>query len=442
MRKAGFYLALLLLAVQASRWVGPHPSLYEFAPFPPASWVVQHAGLSLLIGLLGALCLRASPGYALAGSILGLFPAFLGLCARLWLEMTQAGSLLGSAVASLIMPAIPWALLLCCALWSWAWMRPIRTAVITAALLACAWALPPAAGLAWLGWRWDFGPRDLSEAAGLARPSWAVASALTILHMRPVEKGAFRVELLSSAWNGLELSRDNLEAIERYWERRDGRTVFARQALKALRHGWLLWKEEGRALDAAMRHLPGIEPPDYRLALGLIYASPITPDNLGKLEELAELARMRPDGFERVLQSQYIFEAFASAFARYGDEAGARQWLRRIDGLWPLYEKKIEVAPLETFRDGWIEGRVIRRRSAAWAKVVLFHLQAEEATLSASFRLDPSGRFRFSGLGSGSYYLALLADGQQLSGPLHPSPGAIELNPEQPTVVLPPIVAE
>jgi len=214
-------------------------------------------------------------------------------------------------------------------------------------------------------------------------------------------------------------------------------------AALALRGGWRLHWEAERALAADRLALPGLIVPGYLGALALIRAGPLTPARFQKLEELSLLAQERREGFESARGAQLIYEAFSAAYARFGQEAGARSWIYKIDRLWPIYEKKIEVSPLEDFREGLVEGWVLEGdRPALSVRVGLFWIPpggpASPGTLSASVLPDPGGRFRFAGLGAGQYYLGLMGP-NRFPGRILGSPGVIRFSEAFPAVTLPPI---
>jgi len=98
-------------------------------------------------------------------------------------------------------------------------------------------------------------------------------------------------------------------------------------------------------------------------------------------------------------------------------------WLDRIRGLWPLFESDIHIEPIEDNFDGWIGGRLLYNgRPASGIRVGLFMLPSSMTIVGAYTGLvastlpDESGRFVFTDLTTGDYYLALRADPLLLGG--------------------------
>src|SRR6185369_16583416 len=197
---------------------------------------------------------------------------------------------------------------------------------------------------------WDFGPRTLPEAAGL--PAVEEAPSIGIAWLKQFGAEPYVVEEKKTEMFGLDVSQESLVKLYQYLDARNYKSIFWKRGLKALRQGWLFWWDADRALKAASLAVPGRISPDYRQALSLIKAGPQTQSRMSALEGLAERAKPRKEGFEDVTQSQYIFEGFSGAYARLGNEDQARWWLLKIDGLWPIYEKRIEVTQVESMHDG------------------------------------------------------------------------------------------
>jgi hypothetical protein len=314
-----------------------------------------------------------------------------------------------------------------------------------AAVLLLAWAVPTAL----VEWRlraaWDFGPESLAQAAGV--PAAEAAPQVEVAVLRPSAGGArFRCDRRVQAAEGVDASPESLERLDAYLKTHGHRSLFARQALAAVRLGWLLWWDADRALEAALRRVPGRCGPDYRKALALIAAGPLTPQRFALLAALDEAAGQSSEGFEDVNGSQVVFEAFATAFARFDDENRARYWLGRVGNLWPFNDKKIEVNPLQDLRSGVVWGKVlIDGRPASSVRVGLFLETESEVTkkttysLSASAFPDSEGAFVFRYLGSGRYHLELQGTAEQLRGDILGSPGIIDISDSSPTARLEPI---
>ena len=296
---------------------------------------------------------------------------------------------------------------------------------------------------------WDFGPRSLVEAAGL--PPLEEAPAVSVALLKPAAGEPYHLESKKAELGGLNVSQESLVKLYQYLDSRAYRSIFWRRGLKALRQGWLFWWDADRALKAASLAVPGRVAPDYRQALGLLKSGPQTQARLSALESLAAQAKPRKEGFEDVTQSQYIFEGFSGAYARLGNEDQARWWLLKIDNLWPIYEKRIEVTQVESMHDGEVGGTVLLSSAPAEGMLVgLFYLgmstttetALSSGTLSDSMLADAQGRFKFSYLGPGRYYLGLLGVPSDLSGRIHDSPGIIDLSRDVPVARLAPIIIE
>jgi hypothetical protein len=288
----------------------------------------------------------------------------------------------------------------------------------------------------------DFGPRSLAQAAGLqVEPP----PDLGVLDLGGVDAEGSTVRVFSGP---IALTPTSIAAMDEYLRAREGRTIFAKQASDAVRHGLLAWWEADLALEAHAAAMGQIRP-DYRQALALLRAGPLTRERYEALEKLEALAQKSPQGFESILQSQFIFEAFSAAFGRFGDSAKAREWLGKIDRLWPVYEKKIEASPVESMRDGEISGTLLLEgRPARALKVGLFYLASSTATyrdgsnLCCSAFPDGEGRFRFQDLGAGRYKIALLGGPELARARVQGVPGVVALDLKARTEELAPILIE
>ena len=124
----------------------------------------------------------------------------------------------------------------------------------------------------------------------------------------------------------------------------------------------------------------------------------------------------------------------------------AREWLARLDGLWAVSDKRIEVGSLEDLREGRVEGALLLAdHGATGVRVGLFMVWRSSATqtthywLSGSRIPDQDGRFYFDGLGPGRYVLALLGRPEDLRGSFFGLPGVFEVTYERPDVLLNPL---
>ena len=117
-----------------------------------------------------------------------------------------------------------------------------------------------------------------------------------------------------------------------------------------------------------------------------------------------------------------------------------------MENLWPINEKKVEVTPLQSLRNGVVQGTLlIDGRPASSVRVGLFLETTSEVTkkttyvLSVSAFPDSDGNFAFRYLGSGRYHLELQGTPEQLRGDILGSPGIIELSEAAPLARLAPI---
>ena len=426
--------------------------------------------LGLAWWLLRLLELRSGDGGLWPALLGGAAGALQGCCVCRWILMADAIGRLGTGFAGrLLSYGLPLALAASLALTAAALLHPdfrgVRSRWLAAALLA--WAVPTALAEWRLRSAWGFGPADLSQAAAV--PAAAAAPQMAVAVLRPTAKepsslegrrsplpeGAAaggrtcRIERRAQAAEGLDASPRSLQKLSAYLQERGWRSVFARQALGAVRRGWLLSWDADRALEYASLRVPGRVVPDYGMALALIRAGPLTAGRFARLERLHRAAVESSAGFEDVGTAQLRFEAFAAAFARFNYEARARYWLGRVDNLWPLNDKKVEVAPLESLRDGAVSGTLLLDgRPASAVRVGLFLETTSEATKKTAFSLslsafpDYAGNFRFEHLGAGRYHLELQGAPEFLRGAILGSPGCIEIAESSPTARLAPILIE
>ncbi len=441
-------LSLLLAAeTLAWCWAVRAPSPFDLSLPPTPTEAASRVAVSVATAL--AAFASAAPALALEGFVAGLLLALLGAQAAGWLRLFEAWRLLGWFSGTFFAPLTPPVLAASAALVGaalrWTEFEGRRWQTCLAVLLL--WALPLRAGSAWIRSRYSIRAASLAADAGLEPAAGAERVSLAWLY--PWAGRSVRFEEKQAVISGVNVAPESLEKLQAYLRARDFQGVFAKQAIAALRQGWLFWWEADRALDAAMMHHPGRLPPDYLGALGLLRAGPMDETRYRRLQALADVAAPRKEGFEDVNRSQLIFEGFASAYARFGDEESARPWLYRIDNLWPIYEKKIEITPVETRHDGHIEGTLLLGGAPAeGVKVGLFYVALSTSAsppsgwLSESDFPDSRGRFSFDALAPGYYYLGLMGLPTQLRGRVLNSPGLIQLLAEKPSVVLDPIRVE
>ncbi|MBI3566409.1 MAG: hypothetical protein HY079_14540 [Elusimicrobia bacterium] len=406
-------------------------------------------GLAVLLGA-AAFGAAGGRGRARLGAAFGLLASAVGWCASRWPHLSRALELDGMRFGGPFLAAMLGAayaataafIAACLLLEDW---KPYATRLtLLAALL---WAVPTGMTEYALTRWWGFGPRSLAEAAEV--PTNDDAEAAAVVRLSGLRGRAYTREVSIMAAQGVSLSARSVAKLQEWLERAGYRDVFAREALADVRRGWLLWWEPERALDAMMTDVPGRAHPDYRGALDLIKVGPLTPRRYMKLGRLAQSAAASPAGFEDATQSQYIFEGFAACYARFGDEASARRWLVRIDNLFGVSEKKLEIAPVEDFREGRVEGSVLLDgRPAGAVRVGLFQVWRTTPTAAGARLLsdaafpDDDGRFEFSDLGPGEYELALLGRPEDLRGAITGSPGRFELGYDRRAVAFPAIRIE
>ncbi|HXT01993.1 MAG TPA: hypothetical protein VN915_15060, partial [Elusimicrobiota bacterium] len=309
--------------------------------------------------VLGAAAFASAGGKGRArlGASFGLIMSAIGWCASRWPQLSRAIDLSGATFAGpflggLAAPAFAATAAAAAAALLLKDARP--RALFLVAWLAALWAVPTFATEAALARWWGYGPRTLAEAAHIPTNDDAqVAAVVRLSPSRGRTTTRESVRMASSLQDvrpdeppstGVDLSPESLAKLEGFLQRAGYRDVFAAEALDHVRRGWLMWWDADRALDAMMIAVPGRAVPDYRGALDLIKVGPMTAERFEKLQQLDAEATADPrSGFEQVTRSQYIFEGFAAAYARFGDEAKARRWLGHIDNLLLVTEKKVEV---------------------------------------------------------------------------------------------------
>lgn len=407
--------------------------------------------LGLLLGstVLGAAAFAAARGRGalLHGAAFGALASTAGWCASRWPQLARAVELCGGVFLGIVLTTSLTAALalshaaLAAFLIREDWRPWSRRAAL---ILVGTWAAVTLGADAALTRVWGFGPRSLASAAGV--PTNRESDTLAVAWLYPSGGRAYRVDARRMSSETTDLSPASIDRLEEFLARHGFRGVFAREALAAVRLGRLQWWDEERALDAAMISVPGRAHPDYLRALELLRAGPVTAERYGKLEQLAASTGKRVAGFEKAGDAQRIFEGFSAAYARFGDEVKAREWLLLLDGLWAVSEKRIEVGVVEELREGRVDGAVLLDDAPApRLRVGLFAVWRSSATetthywLSGSRVPDPDGRFSFDGLGPGPYVLALLGRPEDLRGSFTGVPGVFEVTYERPEVLLNPV---
>lgn len=276
------------------------------------------------------------------------------------------------------------------------------------------WVLPCGLSEAYLRLAWDFGRPGLADAAGVRKASEADKLALLVLSLPDGSPGVQRREETMAA-EGLAVSRRELASVRRYLEKQGYQTVFVAPALRYLRRGWELMWDPGGAMDAALVRLGPRFPPDHQAFLRTVLVSPATPENYGRLENLARAA----DGLETasIKRAGNLYQGLSDAYARFGDLKNSNLWLGRIRKLWPLYDDDVNVDPVEDIHDGRVSGTVtFNGRPASAVQVGLFMQVSTSSVVSAKGSVvasawpDADGAFEFTDLTPGRYYLALRSD--------------------------------
>jgi hypothetical protein len=443
-----------------TRSVIQYPDVFPMELSPERALGLQASGV-----VLGAAAFAAAGGRGSArlGAAFALILSALGWCASRWPELSRAIDLCGGIFAGPFIAGVlstAFALTAACVAAALL-LKELRPNAAYLALAAAAlWAVPTAATEAALTRWWGLGPRTLAQAAGV--PTGEDAQIAAVIRLAPNRARSTSRESVRMSGSlqdvrrgappslGVDLSPTSLAKLETFLERAGYRGVFAEEALNHVRRGWLMWWDADRALDAMMVSVPGRAHPDYRGALDLIKVGPLTAERFTKLEQLDAAAKADPrSGFEDVTVSQYIFEGFVAAYARFDDEPKAREWMAHIGNLFLVMEKKVEISQLEDFREGRVTGTLnLDGRPAGSVMVGLFEVwrstpaAAGVRLLSGSTFPDENGHFSFSSLGPGQYELALLGRIEDLRGRVLNSPGRFEIGYDRPQANLPPIDVE
>jgi hypothetical protein len=287
------------------------------------------------------------------------------------------------------------------------------------ALLVC-WAIPVHLLDDTMRTRWDFGLPSLAAAADVPKAINAPEVGVVILSKSDGDPG-HRYRQRSLAAGGVEVTPESLRLLRNYVDSRGMRTVFLAEALEALRQGWALNWDVDRAADADLLSRGQAFPPDYIGFLDAMTVAPATVDNYERLETAGPTAWDAK--IPSIKKAQKVFEGFSTAYARFGDREKSDAWLRRIQGLWPLYEDNFHVEPIAEVSNGVISGELRFSGAAArGVKIGLFARPSTTTVMLANRHLvdamfpDERGRFIFTDLLPGEYYLALQADPLVLGG--------------------------
>jgi len=423
--------------------------------FPPPLGALEGLEKLAAVSLFGALALagavssRRAKAFAL-GAALGCVYFLLAWAAYEWIPVVISLKLLESFWGPTFEIALPWLLATGLLLSSGLILHedfrahsPILVAPLIGVIFFGAFFCK-----LWLSAYWGYGPANLAEAFGLAPASGT--QTVMMMDLRPAEGLPYRVEERELSLEGITLTSRNLVNLYVYLRQCRYQSIFAAQAVRALRKGWLLWWDESRALEAAALSYPSRMAPDYVGALAFIRAGPITMDRFHKLQALSRVAQINSDGIGDIDRAQSVFEAFEAAYARFNDAPGARYWLSRLDNLQIVSIRNFSVAPLEPFIDGKISGSIQMqgpgKDSASSFVIGLFFISSNttgkflEGALSQTTFPDAKGRFSFRDLGRGRYYLALMGTPALSQTRIKNVPGVMTLQAKSPSLALKPIL--
>lgn len=443
-RKFSNTLPLFLFAAACMLWVF-NPPLRPAGSFPAELSAAEAMARALVCVALGAASFALSSeaaGRALAGLGCGILFSVFGALAYRWIGMREAFRRLDWVFISGAAALIPFWYALTMSLVALAIFHPLlegrRRSLVALTLLF--WVSLTTLAEYELRTKRGYGSANLISAAGLISASPETVARVDLSEHSNMR---FRAETLSV--DSVDAAPENIRRLRFYLQNSQGHGIFSREAADLLRRILLLSWEPEAALDA-LSFSAGLVIPDYRQALALLRAGPLTEERRQHVTFLADSALNDPRGFESVGQSQFIFEALSTAFARFSDSEQARFWLNKVWRLWPIFEKKVEINPVETGIAGSITGIVFNEGDPAQGlSVGLFYVSAatmtyrDGANLCCVTTAANSGRFTFSGLGAGRYQLSLRGPESLIGSRVLDGPGAIELSEDTPSRMLPPI---
>jgi hypothetical protein len=283
--------------------------------------------------------------------------------------------------------------------------KDLRRAALCAAAL-----LVPGLGLrAWAGLRCDASARSLAQAAGIPREP--VGRETVLVLSEPQGRADFSVyEAAMGIAGTADLSEPSLRRLEGWLAVRP-RSVWRDQARRLLWEGYARRQDVGRlrgSLWAAERRR---DPLAWFILAQHLSCAP--PDVLAVdlLDSMADERRWRIGGRAALLLAQ--------AYAHLGLAQPAASWSARAqEALGLAAGLSAPLAVAGALRPGAIFGRI---RGLSRVRVALFARRDLQEPYSlgpdrlvASAWADSAGRFRFSGLSAGDYYMCLSVPGSEL----------------------------
>ncbi|MCX5795233.1 MAG: hypothetical protein NTY77_07060 [Elusimicrobia bacterium] len=283
------------------------------------------------------------------------------------------------------------------------WGELWRSAGCAAAFLA------PALGLhVWAAARCDAGARSLAQAAGIPREPSGRETVLILT--APQGRADFEVYDAATGIAGTaDLSGPSLRRLEGWLAQRP-LSVWGGQARRLLWEGYARRQDVGRLRSSLWAAERGGDALAWFILTRHLAAAPPDALSAGLLDSLADERRWRIGGRAALLLAQ--------AYAHLGLAGPAAAWNARAGealGLAPGLAAPLPVAG--ALRPGAIRGSI---RGLRRARVALYARRGlEEPYALGPERLVASawadgGRFRFSGLSAGDYYLSLSAPAAEL----------------------------
>jgi hypothetical protein len=274
---------------------------------------------------------------------------------------------------------------------------------------AAALIVPGVALFLWSYAAFDAGKPSLAAAAGLPpAPSGARRLAILTQERGRAAQQPFLLDLGRPGETDYGSAR--LEAVERYLGA--GRSVYERPALRFLYSGRTFEMDPDGLRRALERGVALGDPLARTLLLDNLGCAPAGAATRARLDALADEGRFHvgPAAAERL----------SAAYARQGDADGARRWRLRVQEIpgAPVAGLLGAVADDAVVPGGAITGTIAGTIAGLRGARVGLYCRLDEyapyalgpAQLVAAADLGADGRFRFSDLPSGAYFLAVARD--------------------------------